>query len=103
MRTSLVAAAVAAAFLAGSGFAQPAATSHNPAIKNGAPTHTSGAAAGRNSFTQDQAKGRLEKAGYTGVGKLAKDKNGVWRGTAMKDGAKVSVGVDYKGDVVTTR
>jgi hypothetical protein len=80
--------------------AQPAANSHNPAIKDGSPRPTSTAAQGRNSFTEDQAKGRLSKAGYTGVGKLTKDKDGVWRGTAMKNGAKINVGVDYKGDVV---
>jgi hypothetical protein len=99
MRTIAFAATVA--LLTSSAFAQQAATSHNPALKDGSPRPTSTAAAGRNSFTQDQAKGRLEKAGYTGVGKLTKDKNGVWRGAAMKDGAKANVGVDYKGDVVT--
>lgn len=101
MRTRYTATATAVALLlAGSAFAQTAATSHNPAIKDGAPHPTASAAKGHNSFTQDQAKGRLAKAGYTGVSKLTKDKDGVWQGTAMKDGAKANVGVDYKGDVV---
>ena len=97
MRTIILATAM---LLSGTAYAQTAAGSHNPALKDGSPHPTSAAAAGRNSFTQDQAKGRLAKAGYTGVGKLVKDKQGVWRGTAMKDGAKANVGVDYKGDVV---
>jgi hypothetical protein len=39
------------------------------------------------------------KAGYSGVSKLAKDGAGVWRGSAMKNGAKVNVGLDYKGNI----
>jgi hypothetical protein len=89
-----------ALLLSGSAFAQTAATSHNPAIKDGTPHQTASAAKGRNSFTQEQAKGRLAKAGYTNVSKLTKDKDGVWQGTASKDGAQANVGVDYKGDVV---
>jgi len=30
---------------------------------------------------------------------LAKDKDGVWRGSATKAGKKVNVGLDYKGNV----
>ena len=40
----------------------------------------------------------MEK-GYTAVSALKKDKDGVWRGTAMKDSKSVAVGVDYKGDI----
>ena len=55
---------------------------------------------GANSFTQNQAKDRIIAAGYTDVSGLAKDANGVWRGNAMQDGKKMSVAVDYKGNVV---
>jgi hypothetical protein len=95
-RLSLLAASVA---LAGTGAAAQQAGSHNPAIKNGHPHPVAVAAQGRNSFTEDQAHGRLAKAGYTGVSKLAKDANGVWRGTATKGGHQMAVGVDYKGNV----
>jgi hypothetical protein len=76
-------------------------TSHNPAIKNGAPVRTGMAADGANSFTEKQARRRLTDTGYANVNTLVKDKNGVWRGTATKGGAQVQVGLDYKGNVVT--
>jgi hypothetical protein len=90
-----------ATLLATAAAAQNAPSSaHNPAIKDSAPATTSTPAPGANSFTQDQAKGRLEKAGFTGVSELAKDEHGVWRGTATKAGKKLKVGVDYKGNVI---
>ena len=55
---------------------------------------------GANSFTEGEAKSRIEHRGYTNVGNLKKDANGVWRGRAMKDGAQVDVAVDYQGNVV---
>lgn len=78
-----------------------AGTSHNPAVKDSDPANVKMAADGANSFTEDQARGRLADAGYTGITKLAKDKKGVWRGTASKGGAQGQVGLDYKGNVVT--
>lgn len=54
---------------------------------------------GSNSFTEGQAKSRLEGAGLTNVAGLAKDDAGVWRGTAMHDGKSVKVGFDYKGNI----
>ena len=54
---------------------------------------------GRNSFTMKQAKGRISKKGYSQVTGLKKDADGVWRGTAMKDGQSVQVWLDYKGNV----
>ena len=93
--------AAAAAGMATGAFAQTHTGSHNPAVKDPAPHATTAPAKGRNSFTEAQAQGRMAKAGYTDVSKLAKDKNGVWQGTAMKDGAKVNVALDYKGNVTT--
>ena len=92
---------VAAASLATGAFAQADTGSHNPAVKNAAPHTTAVAAKGRNSFTESQAQGRIAKAGYTGVSKLAKNQSGVWQGTAMKGGVKVNVALDYKGNVTT--
>jgi hypothetical protein len=57
-------------------------------------------AAGRNSFTMAQAKSRIEAAGYGSVSGLAKDKDGVWRGTATRGGASADVSVDYQGNVL---
>ena len=56
---------------------------------------------GANSFTEGQAKDRVVAAGFTSVSSLAKDGDGVWRGSAMKDGKGVKVAVDFKGNVVS--
>lgn len=55
---------------------------------------------GSNSFTQSEARSRIEKQGYSQVTGLVKDQNGVWRGEAMKGGQKVAVALDYEGNVV---
>jgi len=54
---------------------------------------------GSNSFTEGQAKSRLEGAGLTNVTDLKKDEDGIWRGKAMRDGKSVTVGFDYKGNI----
>lgn len=55
---------------------------------------------GANSFTESQAKSRIEEAGYANVTALAKDDQGIWRGQATKDGQQVAVALDYEGNVV---
>ncbi len=54
---------------------------------------------GANSFTEAQARGRIEKAGFTGVSPLKKSDDGIWRGTAMRAGAQTPVALDFKGNV----
>ena len=100
MRKQIIAAVMAATTATGA-FAQADTGSHNPALQNPAVRTTGMAATGHNSFTQAQARGRIAKDGYTGVSQLTKNQNGVWRGTAMKGGAKVNVALDYKGNVTT--
>jgi len=56
--------------------------------------------AGRNSFTEGEAKSRIEKMGFSDVSNLQKDDQGVWRGRAMKDGKTVDVSLDYQGNVI---
>lgn len=56
--------------------------------------------AGANSFTEAQAKDRVVATGLMMPSPMTKDANGVWRGTATKDGKTVSIAVDYKGNVV---
>jgi hypothetical protein len=58
--------------------------------------------AGANSFTKAEALSRIEKAGYTNVSGLAKDKDGIWRGKANSGSATVDVALDYQGNVVPT-
>lgn len=57
------------------------------------------AAPGANSFTEAQARKRLENNGYSQVSALAKGDDGIWRGTAMKSGSSVRVTVDFKGQI----
>lgn len=56
--------------------------------------------AGANSFTESQAKARIEANGFTNVSGLRKDEGSIWRGSAMKDGKSVSVALDYQGNIV---
>jgi periplasmic protein CpxP/Spy len=54
---------------------------------------------GANSFTEGQARTRLEGAGLSNITELQKDDQGIWRGKAMRDGKSVTVGFDYKGNI----
>lgn len=56
-------------------------------------------ARGRSSFSEAQARRRIESRGFQQVTGLRKDEGGVWRGTAMRDGASVPVWLDYKGNI----
>lgn len=72
----------------------------NPAIaadQNAEASTPAAAAPGDNSFTEGQARGHLENAGYTAVSALTQDAEGKWTGTATKDGQTTSVAVDYQG------
>ena len=56
--------------------------------------------AGRNSFTEGQAKSKIEDAGYSNVSDLKKDDQGIWRARAMLGGKQTDVALDYRGNVV---
>jgi putative membrane protein len=47
-----------------------------------------------------QAKSRIEAAGFTNVGGLVKDNDGVWRGHGTKNGSSGGVSLDYQGNVL---
>lgn len=96
---------LAALALAGAASAQNAPQNNStapPAVARGSTDSKTTAAPvpGKNSFTEAQAKERLEKHGYTAVSGLKKDEQSIWRGTATKDGKSVSVAVDYQGNIV---
>jgi hypothetical protein len=55
---------------------------------------------GANSFTEGEAKSRIEKMGFANVSDLKKDDDGVWRGHAMKGGQRVGVALDFQGNVI---
>lgn len=105
MHKALITATVLAAIGAGTAFAQNAPTSSTtpPAVStsNMDSQTTAAPVAGANSFTEAQARSRIEKDGYTDVSGLTKDSNSVWRGMAQKDGKQVSVALDYQGNVVS--
>ena len=54
---------------------------------------------GANSFSQAQARDRFTNRGFQNVSNMKLDQNGVWRGTATKDGQQVGVWLDYKGNI----
>ena len=62
-------------------------------------TAETGTAAKGNLFTEKQARTHLLRLGYAEVSGLTKDENGVWHGTASKDGQQRNVAVDVKGGV----
>ena len=72
--------------------AMPAVTTPAPPIPAAVP--------GANSFTEGQAKLRIENDGYTAVTGLKKDENGIWQATATKGGQNLKVSVDYQGNIV---
>ena len=82
---------------------QPANRDANtPAINTpNSPPNPGAPVAGANSFTEGQAKSRIETKGFSNVTSLQKDSNGVWRGKAVKSGQSVDVSVDFQGNVTT--
>jgi hypothetical protein len=106
MRNSLAIAAVLA-FVATGAIAQ----NQNPPAKDGPQNsainssdssnrQVTAPVAGHNSFTDGEAKSRIEKMGFSDVSDLQKDDQGVWRGRAIKDGKTVDVSLDYQGNVI---
>jgi negative regulator of sigma E activity len=73
---------------------------NNPAVNTTGTNNANQPVAGANSFTEGQAKSRIEESGYKSVSELKKDDNGVWRGKAMKDGKPVTVSLDFQGNVI---
>jgi hypothetical protein len=76
---------------------------NNSAVNSAGQNNSNAPVAGRNSFTEGQAKSKIEDAGYTNVTELKKDDNGVWRGKASKSGSATAVSVDFQGNVNTAK
>lgn len=74
-------------------------TPRNEAVDTTPTTGETAQTPGANSFTEAQARGAMEKAGYAIVGPLSQTAEGIWQGKATKDGAEKTVSVDYKGAV----
>lgn len=56
---------------------------------------------GANSFTEGQARSRIEAAGYSNVTELQKDDQGIWRGRGTRDGRQMGVALDFTGAVTS--
>jgi hypothetical protein len=96
----------AALVVATSAFAQnPPVQSgpNNNAVNSSGQNNSNAPVAGSNSFTEGQAKTKIEGAGFTNVSELKKDDNGVWRGKANKGGSSTDVSVDFQGNVNTAK
>lgn len=105
MRKSVILGLLLSLAVAGVGFAQTPSAQKGPqnsAINSSDSSnrHVNAPVAGRNSFTEGEAKSRIEKMGFSNVSGLKKDDDGVWRGRAMKDGKVVDISVDYQGNVI---
>ena len=74
---------------------------NNKAVNSKSENNPGAPVAGANSFTEGQAKSRIESHGFSNVTDLKKDDAGVWRGKAMRDGKSVDVSLDFQGNVVT--
>jgi hypothetical protein len=54
---------------------------------------------GANSFTEGQARSRLEEAGFSGLRDLRKDDHGFWRGYGTRGGSEAEVALDFRGRI----
>lgn len=78
----------------------PAADGSTPAVVTPGTANATAPVEGANSFTEGQAKERIEKAGYSEVKDLKMDDKGIWMAAGMKDGKAAMIALDYQGNVV---
>ncbi|MFK4825802.1 PepSY domain-containing protein [Paenochrobactrum sp. BZR 588] len=81
--------------------AQTTPTTDKPAVVMPDQANPSAPVKGENSFTQEQAKSRMEEAGFTNVMGLTLDDDGVWHAAGEKDGTPVMIKMDYQGNVTS--
>lgn len=81
----------------------PKTSQTTPAVSGSGDTNPGAPVAGKNSFTEAQAKSRIEDSGYRDVSGLKLDDQGVWRATASKDGKQGNVSLDFQGNVVMAK
>ncbi|MGU3400026.1 PepSY domain-containing protein [Brucellaceae bacterium D45D] len=75
------------------------AAPETPAVTTPDETNPDAPVAGENSFTEEQAKTRIEEAGYTNVINLKLGEDGIWQATARKGDEQTDVQLDYQGNV----
>ena len=104
MRNTLLIGA-ALAFVAGGALAQTPPAKDGPQnsainTQNSTNRMVDAPVKGSNSFTEGEARSRIETKGFANVSDLKKDENGVWRGQATRNGHPVQVSLDYQGNVI---
>ena len=99
MKIALVMAFTAGALAAPIAIAQDANPTP-PAVKTDKSAPPPMPAAGKTSFTADQARDRMMKRGYNVTSNPLKDDKGVWYAEAdRRDGSTVMLMMDYQGNV----
>ena len=79
--------------------AKPAPKPETPAVATPDTQNPAAPVHGENSFTEGQAKERIEGKGYSDVTALTKGEDGIWSATAMKDGKSLIVKLDFQGNI----
>ncbi|ATU95005.1 hypothetical protein [Phyllobacterium zundukense] len=100
-----IAIAIAAALIASAAYAQETpkpAEPETPAIATPDTKNPTAPVPGENSFTESQAKQRIEDKGYTEVTALTKGEDGIWTASAMKESKAFEVKLDYQGNITET-
>jgi hypothetical protein len=105
MRKTLIAAVLVAVAFPAFAQQQPARSANpdanTPAVNSpNSPPNPNAPVVGANSFTEGQARSRIEAKGFENVSGLQKDDAGVWRGKASQGGKTINVSVDFQGNVV---
>jgi len=87
--------------------ASPYLNEANPYASTAAPPHAATnpgatAAARQSGLSNVQARNVIELHGYTRIGEIYADPNSVWvwQADAMKDGRRVRIGIDYRGNLL---
>lgn len=89
---------IALALAIAMGAAPAALAQSTPSEPVPGPTTAQGARTGANSFTEDQARRRMEEVGLREIRDLTLGNDGVWRASAATpQGRPVQVNMDYQG------
>ncbi len=92
---------VACICLPATAWAQSTPSTDKPAVATPDTVNPSAPVKGENSFTEEQAKTRMEEAGFSNVMALTLDNEGVWHATGEKDGSPVMIKMDYQGNITS--
>jgi len=78
-----------------------AADSTTPAVNTSRENNPAAPVAGENSFTESQVRERLQDAGYSDIGPLSLDAQGIWRTTGKKDSVTKKLAFDFQGNITS--